>query len=73
MRARRQAAPIARDDATALADTAWAIAEEMGCPKTYDANYVALARVRECQLVPLDARLRRGTQRLGFVVGPAEL
>ncbi|MCW2995875.1 MAG: hypothetical protein JWQ18_3370 [Conexibacter sp.] len=41
--------------------------------KTYDANYVALARLQDCRVVTLDARLRRGTSRLGIVVGPAEL
>jgi predicted nucleic acid-binding protein len=45
----------------------------MGWAKTYDANYVALARLRDCRLVTLDARLRRGTGRLGLVVGPTEL
>ena len=29
------------------------------------ANYVALARLLKCQLVTLDARMRRGTARLG--------
>jgi predicted nucleic acid-binding protein len=47
--------------------------EEMGWAKTYDANYVALARVSKCRLVTLDARMRRATARLGFVIGPAEL
>jgi predicted nucleic acid-binding protein len=41
--------------------------------QTYDANYVALARILGCRLVTLDARLRRGTARLGFVVGPTEI
>jgi predicted nucleic acid-binding protein len=35
--------------------------------------YVALARILGCRLVTLDARLRRGTTRLGFVIGPTEL
>ena len=39
----------------------------------YDAEYVALAELRSCQIVTLDARLRRATARLGFVVGPEEL
>jgi predicted nucleic acid-binding protein len=34
---------------------------------------VALARLLNCRLVTVDARLRRGADRLGFVVTPAEL
>lgn len=55
------------------ARAAWAIAEEFGWAKTYDAEYVALARSEGCRLVTLDSRLRRGADRLGFVVTPAEL
>jgi predicted nucleic acid-binding protein len=56
-----------------LADEAWRIADELGWAKTYDAEYVALASLLGCRLVTLDARLRRGADRLGFVVGPTEL
>ena len=73
MRDRLRAAPIAQDRPRGLADAAWALADEMGWAKTYDANYVALARLRGCRVVTLDARLRRGTARLGLVIGPTEL
>lgn len=66
-------APIKRTDPRALPREAWAVADELGWAKTYDANYVALARILRCRLVTLDARLRRGTARLGFVIGPTEL
>lgn len=66
-------APIKRTEPTALQSESSAVADEMGWAKTYDANYVALARRLACRLVSLDARLRRGTARLGFVIGPAEL
>ncbi len=56
-----------------LADEAWRIADELGWAKTYDAEYVALASLLGCQLVTVDARLRRGADRLGFVLGPTEL
>lgn len=56
-----------------LAMLAWEVAEEFGWAKTYDAEYVALARANECRLVTVDGRLRRGADRLGFVITPAEL
>lgn len=34
---------------------------------------VALAALLRCRLVTVDGRLRRGADRLGFVVGPTEL
>jgi predicted nucleic acid-binding protein len=73
MRDRLRTAPVAPMTPAALADETWALADELGWAKTYDANYVALARIHDCRVVTLDARLRRGTSRLGVVVGPAEL
>ncbi|HVD39964.1 MAG TPA: type II toxin-antitoxin system VapC family toxin [Solirubrobacterales bacterium] len=52
---------------------AWRIADEFGWAKTYDAEYVALAKLNGCCLVTTDARLRRGADRLGFVITPADL
>lgn len=65
--------PVKRLDPSALGVEAWKIAEEFGWGRTYDAEYVALAKILGCRLVTLDARLRRGSNRLGFVVTPAEL
>jgi predicted nucleic acid-binding protein len=73
MRDRVLSAPIRRHESDGLAKEAWDVAEEMGWAKTYDANYVALARLLGCRLITLDARMQRGTARLGFVVGPTEL
>ncbi len=56
-----------------LSQEAWRIADELGWAKTYDAEYVALASLLGCRLVTVDGRLRRGADRLGFVVGPTEL
>jgi len=52
---------------------AWAVADELGWAKTYDAEYVALARALGCRLVTVDARLKRGAGRLIEIVGPADL
>jgi predicted nucleic acid-binding protein len=66
-------APISRQAPRRLLDEAWSVARELGWAKTYDAEYVALARLRGCRLVTLDARLRRGAGRAIEVIGPAEL
>lgn len=64
---------IEPDDPPELDDVAWAIADELGLAKTYDAEFLALARIRGALLVTADARLRRAGDRLGFVVDPVEL
>lgn len=66
-------APVQAVELGGLMREAWKVAEEMGWAKTYDANYVALARMLACRFVTLDARMRRATARLGSVVGPTEL
>lgn len=70
---RLESCPVERIDPPELGDEAWRIAEEFGWGRTYDAEYVALAKLLGCRLITLDARLRRGTDRLGFVVTPGEL
>jgi predicted nucleic acid-binding protein len=72
-RARLDAADVELRTHSGLADEAWRIADDLGWAKTYDAEYVALASLLGCRLVTVDARLRRGANRLGFVVGPTEL
>jgi predicted nucleic acid-binding protein len=56
-----------------LGEETWRLADVLGWAKTYDAEYVALASLLKCRLVTLDARLHRGANWLGLVVGPAEL
>jgi predicted nucleic acid-binding protein len=72
-RLRLERVTVKRQSHRRLHSEAWRIADELGWAKTYDAEYVALASLLHCRLVTLDARLRRGAQRLGFVVGPMEL
>lgn len=52
---------------------AWRVAEELGWAKTYDAEYVALARILRCRLFTVDDRLRRGAGRIVEIAGPRDL
>lgn len=70
---RLEHAPVERREHDELGPEALRIAEELGWAKTYDAEYVALARLLGCRLVTLDARLHRGAARLGLVVAPSEV
>ncbi|HYM44904.1 MAG TPA: type II toxin-antitoxin system VapC family toxin [Solirubrobacteraceae bacterium] len=72
-RARLRDTDVKAKSPPGLADEAWRIADDLGWAKTYDAEYVALASLLGCRLVTVDARLRRGADKLGFVVGPTEL
>jgi len=72
-RLRLEGCPVERVDRPELGAEAWRLANELGLAKTYDAEYLALAHLLECRLVTLDRRLRRGADRLGFVIGPSEL
>jgi predicted nucleic acid-binding protein len=65
------AAPITLRMATI--EGPWKIASELGWAKTYDAEYVALARDLGCRLVTLDTRLKRGAGRLVPIIGPDDL
>jgi predicted nucleic acid-binding protein len=70
---RLEHAPVRSMTRTRLGATAWRIADDLGWARTHDAEYVALAQLLGCRLVTLDLRLRRGAERLGFVVTPGEL
>ncbi len=67
------AAPIRKRAPRGLHGEAWRIAEQLGSAKTYDAEYVALARLLECRLLTRDERLRRGARRIVESIGPSEL
>jgi predicted nucleic acid-binding protein len=64
---------IKRNSPKELHVEAWRVAEELGWARTYDAEYVALAKLLECRLVTRDARLQRAASRLVDVIGPTEL
>jgi predicted nucleic acid-binding protein len=67
------AAPITLRRPRQLHREAWRIAEELGWAKTYDAEYVALARILRCRLFTVDERLRRGAGRVIEIMGPRDL
>lgn len=66
-------APVTAQSPDRLGRESLAIAGELGWAKTYDAEYLALARLLKCQVVTVDSRLRRGADRLGLVILPTEL
>ncbi len=70
---RLEAAPVERRDPPKLGRRAWEIAKQLGWARTYDAEFVALADMLGCRLLTVDGRLRRGADRLGFVITPDEL
>jgi predicted nucleic acid-binding protein len=73
MLARLSKAPVEILMPAGLLESAWRIADELGWAKTYDAQYVALAKMLDCRLVSIDERLLRGVARLGVGVRPGEL
>jgi predicted nucleic acid-binding protein len=44
----------------------WQIADELGWAKTYDAEYLALARLLDVAVATLDTRMTRAAERLGI-------
>ena len=66
-------APIELRRPRTLVQEAWRIAGELGWAKTYDAEYLALARLLECRFLTIDSRLKRGASRLVEIIGPNEL
>ncbi|HUG30898.1 MAG TPA: type II toxin-antitoxin system VapC family toxin [Candidatus Limnocylindria bacterium] len=60
-------------DPGSLSAEAFALAAANGWAKTYDAEFVALARRLGCPIVTLDGRLQRGASHLASIVAPTEL
>jgi len=67
------ASPIDRRTDDGLYQDAREVARTLGWAKTYDAEYVALARTLDVDLMSRDERLRRGAARLIRVITPDEL
>lgn len=58
------------DDGTIHRREAFDLARSLGWAKTYDAEYVVLARRLECALLTTDARLERGAGRIVRILVP---
>lgn len=56
-----------------LTEEAWRIADRLGWAKTYDAEYLALARLLRCRLMTTDAKLKAAGGKVVGVIGPTEL
>jgi predicted nucleic acid-binding protein len=56
-----------------LIEEAWRIADRLGWAKTYDAEYLALARLLKCRLLTTDAKLKASGSAIVQVIGPADL
>lgn len=67
------AAPITRKGGAAAYSDAYDIAASLGWARTYDAEYVALARRYGCPLLTGDTRLRRGAGHIVEMIGPADI
>lgn len=64
---------ITRRDRADLQAEAHRVARLLGWAKTYDAEYVALARLEGARLLTRDARLQRGAAHLVTILGPSDL
>lgn len=70
---RLAAADVSARRPKGLTAEAWRIADRFGWAKTYDAEYLALARLLRCRLLTTDAKLKRAAATMVNVVGPTDL
>jgi predicted nucleic acid-binding protein len=64
---------IRRRSPSGLYAEAYRVATDLGSAKTYDAEFLALARLEGARVLTTDARLRRGADKTGLVLDPSEL
>ncbi|OLC26846.1 MAG: hypothetical protein AUG06_08190 [Actinobacteria bacterium 13_1_20CM_2_65_11] len=70
---RLTAADVSARRPKGLIEEAWRVADRLGWAKTYDAEYLALARLLKCRLLTSDAKLKAVGSSLVNVVGPSDL
>ena len=66
-------APIRLRRPARLRREAWQIATRLGWAKTYDAEYVALARILDCPLLTIDAKLATRAAGEARILPPQQL
>ena len=62
-------APIAPHSSDQLYREAFSVANDLGWAKSYDAEYIALAKMLGARLISLDARLKRRAGPLVEIIG----
>lgn len=70
---RLAAADVSARHPKGLTAEAWRLADRFGWAKTYDAEYLALARLLRCRLLTTDAKLKRTAAKVLNVIGPTDL
>lgn len=66
-------APVSPRRPKGLVAEAWRIADRLGWAKTYDAEYLALARMLKCRLLTTDSKLKSAGSKIVDVIGPGDL
>jgi predicted nucleic acid-binding protein len=56
---------ISQVDHPDVRDLAWRIADKLSWTKTYDAEYLALATILDCEIATVDQRLERAARIVG--------
>jgi predicted nucleic acid-binding protein len=70
---RLRSAPVSPRRPQGLVAEAWRIADRLGWAKTYDAEYLALARMLKCRLLTTDSKLKSAGSKIVDVIGPGDL
>jgi predicted nucleic acid-binding protein len=73
VRTRLQTAPVRVHVSLQNLLDAWDVATTLRWARTYDAEYIALARRLGCRLLTLDQRLQRDAGHLVEIIGPDDL